>query len=402
MNRRWFMPFVILPGAMLSAAAASSATPEAVPGDFMKTGQRIDLRADVAGDTVVAGRTINISGRIGDTLIAAGRRLSIGGAVRNDAILAGETVRISGAIGDNLFAAGRLVAIDGRIGGKAIAAGARISLGPGAIVAEDARLAGDTLILAGTVARSARLSGNDVRIDGTIRGDAHVEANHVRLGRTARIGGTLTVESAAPPTVAPGAVVTGGISYRQPESMRRGLAERILAQSISVIVLLIGLWIIGVILLLLGPNFVRDLQRSLTTRLLACLGVGLLIAIASLPFALLLLATVVGLPFAFGVLSANLFALGTAVPFFGLAVARIWAERQTGAEPTRGALLVRLAVALLVIVLLGMIPIVGALLWIGTGLLGMGAAGLALFERWRGRRGPGNLPRSSGNSVAAA
>lgn len=395
MFRTRLIPAVAGLAALLDAVAATAATRTirgTVPDDVIMADERIDVRADVGGDTVVAGRTIDIGGRIGDTLIAAGRRLTIGSGVRNDAILVGETVRIGGAVGDNLFAAGRSVAVDGRVSGKAIAAGGRVSLGPRATVA-DARLAGRTLIVAGTVARSARLAGDEVQIDGTVRGDVNVEADRLRLGRTARIAGRLTVESPRAPDVEPGAVVAGGISHRQPEEARRGAAAQVAARLVSALVMLIGLWLLGAVMLLLAPNFVRDVGRSLTRRPLPSLGVGLLIAIAGLPLALLLALTVIGLPLAFGVLSAYFFALGTAVPLFGLAIGRAWAVRDTGLEPRRSTVLARLAAVLLIVVLLGTLPFGGSLVWIGTGLLGMGAAGLALFERWRsGRGGPAALP----------
>lgn len=132
----------------------------------------------VTGNSVLVGNNIQVLAEISGNLFATGR-----------------TINVQRRIGKNLFAAGETVTLGGPVAGKALVYGGTLTLTPESQIQGDASIAGDLVQLQGAVNGHLKLGGKDVLIDGTINGDVDAASDHIRLGPNARINGRLRYAS---------------------------------------------------------------------------------------------------------------------------------------------------------------------------------------------------------------
>lgn len=240
-----------------------------------------------------------------------------------------------------------------------------------------------------TVPRGATVTGDLVTVDGPALIAGTVRGRVVTLGAAAELAPTAVVGDGVrygthAPRVAPGAQVTGGV---------RRVDVR--ARDIAPFVPVIGWWIavglsslaLGLLALWLAPR-----AADATFELMRdggwgpALGVGFVLVIGLPALALLALVTLVGVPFAIGLLLAllPLAALGYVTCAWVLGRALV-------GPPGRRALAFFAGWAILRVVAL--IPVLGALVFAVAAMFGLGALAWAL---WRARRpsGPGRGPES--------
>jgi cytoskeletal protein CcmA (bactofilin family) len=211
-----------------------------------------------------------------------------------------------------------------------------------------------------------------VTITGTVRGNV-VSFN----GRvTVRSGATVTgdVVSRSAPTIEEGATVRGDVRRGPGELFREpfpffGYLAAWLAVSVSVLVL-------GLIFILLAPRAADALDAVGRTAPGPVIGWGLLLAIGLPLVAVLLLVTLVGIPFGVGLLLAL-----ALIYSFGYTMA-VWLVGRRILAPPRSRLAAFL-VGWVILRLLALIPIVGGLIGTVAVVIGLGAIAVAV---WRARR----------------
>lgn len=229
------------------------------------------------------------------------------------------------------------------------------------IVNGDARIAGridgDVVLVAG-----------DATVTGTIDGDLVTIAGRARLLPKALVTGDLNYGDEAP-RVAPAANVEGKIE-------KEGWTDSIdilpfvgafvfwLAMSISAAVL-------GILLLLVAPRAADAVFAQVQARFWTAVGIGVAIFIV-LPVAVFIAAiTLLGLPLAL--------ALGLALlPLAAIAyVTAAWALGRVILNPPRERILAFLA-GLAILRAIALVPILGALVWLGAVIVGLGLLGGAI------------------------
>ena len=107
--------------------------------------------------------------RSGDTITVAS-----GEVVDDDLYIAGESIVIDGTINGDLWAVGREVTVNGTVNGSIVAAA-------------------ETINVNGDVAHAARLAGETLNIRGDVGGDLIAFCNAANIASTAEIGGDLLV-----------------------------------------------------------------------------------------------------------------------------------------------------------------------------------------------------------------
>jgi len=224
-----------------------------------------------------------------------------------------------------------------------------------------------------TVTDDLVVADGPLEIAGTVRGRVVTLGDRAVVTRTAVIGDGIRWASDKP-VVAPGAQVSGGIEKLDWKGNSNPLipaAAWWLAMSISTLVL-------GLLLLWLAPR-----AAEATAALMRdggwgpALGVGFVVLIGLPLLALLALVTVVGIPFAIGLLLAL-------VPLAAVGyVTGAWVlgRRMVGPPPDRRFLAFLAGWAVLRVA--GLVPVLGALVFFVTALFGVGALSWALLRARR-------------------
>ena len=303
-------------------------------------------------------------------LLAAALGLSAGAALATPASAA---TRAQSKPGDQVVLSGDVVVSRGRVSGDVV------------VVHGSARVAG-------TVRGSVVVLDGPVRVSGTVRGDVAALDGPVTLVRGAHVTGDvwvargrLAVEVGA---VIDGSVRRGAISLLSPGRLVTKLGFWV---AISVSTLLLGL-----LLLLLGPRAADAVAAAGRSAVGASIGWGVGLVIGLPVAAVVLLVTLVGIPFGLGLLLALglLYSIGYAYAAWTLGRILVRPPRHGG--PRRiPAFLAGWAILRVV----GFVPVAGGVVWILAAAYGLGAAAVAT---WRARRAPRPAPPLSTPQVRAA
>lgn len=357
--------FIALPASLLFAQDAGERVVKSgtIEDDIYLAGGEVELLATVNGDVVVAGGQLNLEGDINGDVTAAGGMLMLRSAVADDARLAGGNVQVRGAVGDDV-----------------IAAGGRVLLGPNARVGGRAWLSGGDIRVDGDVGQELRAAGGRVTITGKVQGDVFVQAEEIAIGPTAVIMGELHTKGPREARIADGARIDGEVSHTPVEVPVAPMVASLIG---AALVVLLSLIITGVVLYLIFPNFAARCTQSLRDTPWPCLGIGVAVFAATPVVILVLLVTAVGVWLALLLLAAYviLLLLGylTGALFVGEAGLRLIGKN----EPSKAWRATGLAVALLVLIIVGLIPLLGGLIAWLVSLAGMGALGRQMHMAYK-------------------
>lgn len=423
-GRRRRLSTVLLAIACLALAATLAAEVE------RRAGQVVEVGPDeiVLDDLYATGEVVRVAGTVRGDLVAAAREVYVEGTVEGDVIAAGQVVSITGTVGDDARIAGQVLhlASEARVADDVVAAGFSLEARSGSAVGGTVLAYGYQALLSGGVGESVRGGLAALELAGTVERDVEVEVGprgertppsfgppppvrypRVESGLTladgARIGGDLQYRSPDEAAIAAGAEVGGEVAFeRTAGEEKETAADRALDAARRFVALLL----VGGLLLLLAPGWTAGLAATIRERPLPSLGFGLVFLLAAAAAVLVLalatafvaailgFATLKGLAVATGALGV-LAELGLVLALLlacvylpavvvGLAGGRL-VLRGDG-EPGRGRLLAALAVGALVLVLLGLVPYLGAFVGLLVLLLGLGA--LWLWAAGRLRRAP--------------
>ena len=226
---------------------------------------------------------------------------------------------------------------------------------------------GDVVVVDGPIAVSGVVRGDVVALDGgvTLLSGAHV------TGDVTLAHGGLVVQVGAR---IDGRVHRGGLAFLSPSKLVTKLGFWI---AISVSTLLLGL-----LLLLLAPRAGNAVGRAGRDAVGASIGWGA-VAVFGLPvLAVVLLVTLVGLPFGLGLLLALALLDSIGYAYTGIVIGRLFIRPSRHGGP-------RLVAAFLagwaILRVVGFVPVLGGVTWFLAAWYGLGAATVAM---WRSRRPP--------------
>lgn len=277
---------VILPLGVFAADLRVGRQAAVSPGenildDVYVVGGNATSAGTVRGDAVGAGGTILMSGSVGGDVLAAGGNISVLANVADDVRVAGGNILIGGTVASDVVAAGGQIELRGeRIGGDAIASGGSIRV--------DTPIEGD-----------AHFAGGEVYINAPIAGNVDVKADRVTLGSGALISGTLTYSAKREAQMESGAEVQGGVRFT-PRAEKGFLASL----PVWILIKFLMTFVTALIVSLVLRRYTGEVVARGAERPWFEIGRGLL-AFVVLPIAsVILLATIIGIPFGIlGILS---------------------------------------------------------------------------------------------------
>jgi len=326
--------------------------------------------------------------RRGGDVIAAGRAAAVNDSVPGDVMAAAADIHFSGDAGGDLLGGAGNLELAGRVGGSLRAAGGNVRMATdvlrnvtvagGNVVLErsghvhgNAYFAGGTIRLEGAVDQLVRAAGTEVILNGPVGGDVHVESERLRVGPDAVIDGDLRyrLKKGNTANIDPGARITGQVIALPP--VTTGIGDRLLH-----ILRLLGFLVAGTVFVAMLPRATAVAETRLRARPGASFGLGLAWLIL-VPIAVLVLAiTVIGLPLALLNIALYLVFVYLARAVVAVWLGRLMLQRRVAADRT-GLTLSFLAGGG-VLLLLGLIPWIGALITVVACLFGLGAIALAL------------------------
>lgn len=329
-------------------------------------------------DVFAAGGDLIVTGRAGGDLIAAGGSVDIAAGDALDVIAAGGQLFVEGPVGEDAILAGGSVTISGSVAEDLIATGGQVRVSRGARIGDDVLIAGGSVRLDGDVGGNAVLAGGRLAVGGTIDGDLKAAGGRLEILSGARIAGSVSFRGGEAPVISPGAVIGGEVEYVAEERFGRySDGHRGIGWGGGVW-LALTMIVTGIVVILLLPGIANGGADRLRERPLASALIGLAL-LAGIPvLAMLLMATVIGIP-----LGVIVMALYPASLFVGFVVAAFalseWALHRRVTTPR---LLQRFGAFALVVAALFLafaIPWVGGWLALITLLFGLGALGQVLF-----------------------
>jgi cytoskeletal protein CcmA (bactofilin family) len=276
--------------------------------DF-KAGQQTSLAStERAKDNLyMAGGSVVSAGSADKDLLIAGGTALVSGPVSGDLFIAGGNVTVLGQVSGDARIAGGNIIVSGNILGDAVVGGGQVVLS-GKSVGGDVLIAGGTVRIDSEVKGSVRIAGGEIYINGPVAGDVYVKGKNLTLGPNADIKGNLKYEALKSLTTETGGKVHGETIFTQikgQNEMKKNIAAALFA--FFTIMFIAKFFMILAASLFIGLVFRRyssELVAIATARPLSEVGRGLVTMIVLPVLSILLMITVVGIPFGiFGLLS---------------------------------------------------------------------------------------------------
>lgn len=321
-------------------------------------------------------------------------------------------VVVKGKVPGNVRAFAGLVEIDATIDGSLRSAAGKIEVranvaGDGSFaggkvdIENGSRFGGDLEIATGNATVDANVDGDlDVAtgplvFTGHVKGDATIAGATVEFGENTRIDGDLIVRASTEPEI-PASMVIGGtyqFSLQDPdEGGRWSVRWDVGDTGFNVPVGLAGaLWLFlgGIGAMVLAPGFTRRARRRMAQRPAKSGLNGFLLLIGVPILALILIISVIGIPFGVTVLLAFplLLLMGAVFGAIGLSglVQRTFLSRGPSPDgatltPGRGQQILVLLGTVIVLALLFLVPVIGDIVLLVLLLIGTGAFGATIYN----------------------
>lgn len=331
----------------------------------------------------MAGGAVISSGSVDKDLLVAGGTTLVSGPVAGDLFVVGGNITILNQISGDLRIGGGNIVINGNILGDAVMGGGQIILS-GKTIGGDAAIAGGTVRLDSEVKGNVKMAGGEIYLNAPVGGDVDIKADKLTLGPNADIRGNLKYEATKPAVIEEGGRVRGETTFSELKG-RGGFNKEM---SAGLIFGFLSLVFISKFLMMLTAALVfglvfrrysKELVETAMANPLKELGRGIITFIVLPVLSVILLVTVIGIPFGvLGLLSfAMLFIFGAIItPVFLGSLVYKWASKESDYIINWKTILL----GVVVYSILGLIPFLG---WIAICVSVSIALGAALNIKWQ-------------------
>lgn len=339
------------------------------------------LRGDEShlGDLyVMAPQTVDIAGTQQGDLAAWSNTVGITGTVEGDLFGFGNIVNIHGEVTDSARIFAGTVTVSGKVRGDLIVFGGNVTLTDGARIGGDLVLMGGQMSVAGEIEQRLRVGGGALDFDGIVHGDADIEVDKLVLGDNAHFNADLNYKTREEvEDLASRGIVAGELTFKpkeKKESKDEGFSLFWPA------FWLVGTILTGCIAILAFRGFWRQTDEAIGRDGLPSVGIGFLVALVTPVAAIILL--FLGLFTTFP-LSLIILFLWLALIYLAKIPVAVWLGRlvlkRFGSGDPSPYLGLLIGAVLLYIVFA--VPYLGALAYVVTLCLGLGAIFLALRSK---------------------
>ncbi|MCX7006871.1 MAG: hypothetical protein NTY53_06430 [Kiritimatiellaeota bacterium] len=329
--------------------------------------------------------SMKIAGTAERSLFLQAQRLELAGRFQRDLWVLTDTLTFSGQAEQSVrVAAKRSAQFSGSIAGNLIAVGETVQIQKTAVVAEDAVLLGQEIIVEGSVSNRLYVLGNKVTLAGYVGNSARIVAEEITLMPGAISEGDLRYSSEKELFAPEGVRIAGKLIRAPKPNFGLALPHLTLGQLVAIqFALFIAALLVGLPFVALFPRFTTRAVTQLRTQPSKCMLSGA-IALALFPMLAVMAAlTWVGLPLGLLLMAcyAILLYLAKIIVAIPLAVRLITLrgrpDRPLGALPV-------LVVGLFLLYLAAALPVIGFAVQLVTVLYGLGALVLALLGGEKG------------------
>jgi cytoskeletal protein CcmA (bactofilin family) len=378
MNRHWLLAALAVPALALANEPAPQepvyleVPTEEAPyerGPIVFGGDVVVESDGPAEDLFLMGQQVTVGHPVADNTFLMSQIAMVQAPVQGDLLAMAEIVRIDAPVGGDVYALGKQVVLTekGAIGGHLYARAAEVRLeGP---VGGDVSVGAGELVLAGPVAGDVWAEVGVLKLSGgSVGGDLAYAAPTSVDGLESLVAGTVTftqqleLDEEAEVEPAPPSVLSRVVSWTLWTGWTYG-----------------SLLLVGFVFLGLGGEPAGRVARVLGEQPARALGVGFVV-MSVLPVASLVAMALI-LPLPLGV-------LGLLVLAVALYAGQLFAAQALGDQIVRtlqpGALgnpYISMAVGLVPLVLLGLLPWLGTLVWLAATLAGVGGLWMGLRRR---------------------
>ena len=330
---------------------------EVIGSDYFSAGDTVTLAGTVEGDAYLAGGNVDVTGTVNGDVLAAGGNVNISGTVNGNVRVAGGNLNISGTVGENITSAGGTIVVSdqAKLGGSGVFMGGNISL-----------LSPNT--------KGLTIGGGQVNIANQVGGDINAGVEKLSLGPLAKVDGNVIYWSENAAQISSQSSVSGKITQNIPPKTRNEFKETSQKSAIGIIsffkiLSFITSLVMGILLLWLVPNFVESTTQTITRTPLLSFGIGF-VSLVLTPFViLLLLITLIGIPLIFVWIIVLIFGLWIAKVFISI-VLGVWAVNLL---KQKTSIYLAFGSGLVIYFLLSLIPVLGWLFGLISGMVGLGA-----------------------------
>ncbi len=361
----------------------------------------------------VFGSSVRPSAEVAGDFVGAGGRVVIDQPIKGDVTLAGGSIDLRAPVGDDARVAGGDVSIENSIGGELFAVGGSVTLTKSGSVAQSAMVNAGSVMLEGKIIGPLTVNAQKIVINGEVGRDVELNGEQIELGALARIAGNLKYRSPGELSKADGAVVSGSLTRRaaMPMSERERWGDRddawrghMMAWSgpswFQSVFTFLALWASAAVFMLVFPGFLRRASAEVVASPWLALGVGVG-AVVAVPFlAVMLVLTLIGIPFGIAAMAIYplMLLLGWIVGVYhiGQLAERAVRKDAPGSFATSVGFF---ALALLLVMLVGSVMFVGFFAMFLIVGLGVGACVLEFRRQRQAGRDP---PPAKGSATSAS
>ncbi len=331
----------------------------------------------IEGDYIKAANRILNKGKItGDFIVAASHELSHEGIVEGDLIGAAAESKIAGLVKGDIRLAATNISIEGEINRNASMLANRIVQYKDSIIEGSIHAFSSHLDIRGYIGGDVSGANKSITISGTVKGNIYVYTTHLIITEDAQIEGNLIYVSDTEQSINPNQV-KGSIEHRYPSNTSRRDFTKQLQRSMRMVsifsrmILTLSYLIAGVLITLAFKKPYERAVAILQERPWHSIGLGAAVLICTPIVAIIVMITVIGIPF--GLIALALYGIL-------LYIAQIPVGIWLGSRILRGekSLVLWFIVGTLILEAVKLLPYLGWLPLFCALTLGMGATLLML------------------------
>lgn len=336
----------------------------------------------VDGAAFVAGDTVSVDGTVKGDLFCAGNTVTVNGTVEGDVLCAGNTVTIAGTVSGDVRVAGNTVTLKGAVKGSVSAAGSSLVADSSLTIGSDLTAGASSVSLAGTVGRDVRVGASNVQVSGTVGRHVDGAIETLSIASGAKIGGDLTYTSERDGSIAAG-TVAGSVRREQPTNSTNVMQQNAFTSIMLFLFFMVVLFVVfALFIVLIVPRYVRTATARYTSAqsLLKAAAVGIATFFVVVPVAMVAFLSGIGAFVGLFILSAYFLV----IMLSGVVVAYRLGMFMVGGRTAN--MFATVGIGAITLAVLTIVPFIGLLVGIVTGILGLGMVMLSFGSQYEGDR----------------
>ena len=364
-----WMKLKILGVAILSLTLATFGLVAVSGAQSFRTGDTSTVSSSevIDGSAYIAGSIIDVAGIIDGDLYCAGENVSISGTVNGDIICAAQTLNFTGTTTGDIRLGGQTVTVGGTVDGSATIAGQTITLESQGSIGRDATFAGQNTIIRGEVLRDISVGSETLLLDSIVGRNVTADVNYLKLEAATKVAGVFNYTSPQTFTKVDGASIAGAVNYTERAEGNNSNAAAF--DPAGVMIMILMLITSAIMFALVFPQVLNRVTRnsaSSPSRALLSVLVGFIAGIVTPVVIVLLMVTVLGIPFGLVVLLAWSLIVASSGVFAAYYIGRVvW--------PSQGSIILATLIGALLISVLLFIPILNIVVFVLCVSYGSGA-----------------------------